>query len=236
MPRPCGRPVRNRAQHKTGSADFGIELYGFFEYRTRILGHDAVIGGDESLAKTGEPLRAGTEQTDCIAIRHLGIAKPHRAEIDRRQQVPTGAVIGVLRQVPLRLGDEQGDIVSRIGEPRFERLVRQVRVAESQIKTEPDNRGNDRHDGGDQRMGSLLRGFRTRCAILTRRRKQPATDLGASIFSLLGIDEPLGTIALQFLELVAVDFDLTGVTCRRRHATAGEGHDQHGCNRRRQKR
>jgi hypothetical protein len=68
----------------------------------------------------------------------------------------------------------------------------------------------------------------------TGRSQQPAADLRAGIFGLLRLDQALGSVPVQFGQLVTIDGDLSGTVSRRYFGGSGEGQNEDCRNGRRQ--
>ena len=141
-----------------------------------------------------------------------GIVITADAHIDRRQHLPGLAVIGIAGDVVLDPGDHVLD-VARLGRglhARRQRFARQVRRTEREIERKGAGRQQDEAgDGGDaavpERSGFLRGPFGFRGI---GGGNQPARHLDAGGFGFGVADQAGGAVALDFVQLVAVDGDI----------------------------
>ena len=159
------------------------------------------------------------------------------AHIDRRQHFPGAPVFGIAGEVILDLGDHVLDIagLARRLQPRRQRFARQVGRAEREVERDgADRQQNETGDGGDaaaqqrRRFRRRLFGFRG-----IGGGNQPARHLDAGGLGFGVADQPGGTVALNFVQLVAVDGDVAartqGFAARQRPQHGEDGRRRHQC-------
>ena len=107
---------------------------GALESLLGLIGHDAIGGGDQRLAEIGFARRAVAVERDRLAPRHDRVVEAAEPQIDRRDHLPAGAVIGIARKMRLDLADKARDRLAarrgcRRGEGRLRRNIRASRAA-----------------------------------------------------------------------------------------------------------
>ena len=195
----------------------------------RALAMDAV-----EQAKSGHPgMPMGMADAATVLFnRFLDTAVAH---VDRREQVPAGAIIRIHRKVVFSLGDQDIDVAIGIGKPSGKRLRRHARATRQQVKTEADSGKTEQHEGLGQTIGPAPRRSGGRhIAVALAGCQQSACHLGPRKLGVIACDQAAVLIALQFVELVAIDFDVMAAGRRRGFPCPHQRQDQHDGNGRRQ--
>ena len=99
-----------RETEKISSLRFArIVCNGAFERSLGIDGDDAIGGGGQRLAKIGLPRGGIAVERQRFSSRRDGIVEAAEPHIDRRDDFPAGAVIGIAGKVGLDFADQAGD-------------------------------------------------------------------------------------------------------------------------------
>ena len=211
----------------------GIEGERALERLHGVRRHLALVGEDEGFAEKGLALRRRAHDADGLAPGLGGVAEAADAHVDRRDDFVAAAIVGVLGQMRLDLGDGGHDVhlLGRRGAAGEQRLVRIARRADEGV--EPDSRqrdGRQRDDGG-RAAGALsgrppCRGSRPPC-------QQPAGSFRPGGLGFLLVDDPALQIARDARGLGLVERDVglgprhaggrAGARQRQEHAHGGGG-------------
>jgi hypothetical protein len=160
-------------------------------------------------------------------------------QIDWRDHFPTAAIVGIALEMRLDLRNQTVRRLIAAGgrEPWGERLVRQERRAERKIESRGTERQHDeRHDRHGPAPPCRQGGGRAH-----RRRRlrvgggdQPARHLDLSGRRLLVLDQPSCPVAVDLVELIAIDRDIAPRaqcvrTARERPEHGEDGRGRHQC-------
>ena len=188
-----------------------VELQCRLEGLLRVGGDDAASLVGDRLAKAGPARRRVAIQPDGVAIGGDSIGKALQAQIDRRQHIPTPAIRGIGGEMRLGARDQfvNGAVGWILGQPFGQRLGRQVWRADLAVKAPTHQRhgehGRSRHQPRQCRTAA---GFRLPGLIRPVEAQDAPRDLGPCLLGLRRLDQAAGRIAVELLELVAVDFEV----------------------------
>ena len=207
----AARPEKYRARKSPGSRrERAIERGPGFS------GDDAVRRAGQGLAEVGLAHGGRFQQPQRIAPRLHGVVVAAEPHIDRADDLPAAAVLGIAFEMRFHPRDQigNGPLLRRQFAPRRLGLRRQVRRTERQIKSpRPDRQQQQRRERHDAPPPSaaLLRSGHGNVGS----RKQPPRHLDPRGLGLALADQPRGTVALDLLELVAIDRDIAAGAKRR---------------------
>ena len=193
----------------------GLELQDLLVGRAGLLGDDAVGGEHGGFGKARQPPYGLALEARGAGIGVGGIAKAPELVVDGRDHVPAVAVLGMLAQAGLDLGDEVADL-----RPLERQLVR---VSPRERTAGPASRRRDRAQASAAGRRRRWRAPRRRVANsgwscrsarrpveLVGARQQAARDLGPGGGGFLVVDQPARPLGLDLLELVAIDGERAG--------------------------
>ena len=137
-----------------------------------------------------------------------GITDAAHVQIDRRQNLVAAPIIRMLRKMCFDLGDRDGHIHGggRSVEPRRERCIGQIRMADRRIKGNRDRRDKNQYGKGDKRRSLAMR-LALGSTAGFRRRHQAARRFRLGALGIFRRHQTLRFVPLNFGELGFVQRD-----------------------------